>query len=112
MMMQDLDRAEALLLTWADFMRRPEPIAEGYPAKASGGFVESWIKDSEELSDAADLQEIGKIKASIDSLSQPHQRIIHKVHGISYMVWSFPNEDALYHAAKAAFDTHYFCGHK
>jgi hypothetical protein len=107
-MQRDIDPVEALLLKWADFMRRPEPIAEGYPVKASGGFVESWIKDSEELSDAADLQEIGKINASIDSLSQPHQRIIHKVHGISFMVWRFTNEAALYDAAKTALGAKYY----
>jgi hypothetical protein len=111
-MHREIDVVEGLLMKWADFMRRPENIAEGFPAQASGCLIPSWIKDSEELFDNADDVEIDKIKATLASLSQPHYRIINKRHGISYMVWSFPNEDALYHAAKQAFEAKHFTMHR
>lgn len=107
-MQREIDRAEALLMKWADWMRIPEGTAEWYPEKASGGFIESWRKDSEDEAHSADMYEIGKIKASIESLIQPHQRIIHKMHGISYMVWDFKDEEALYLAAKEAFSARHF----
>jgi len=106
-MMRDIDETESLLLKWAEFMRHGGEPVTGYPEKALG-FIESWIKDNEDLCEAADDYEMNKIQATIDSLSAPHNRIIHKVHKISHMVWSFPDEDALYLEAKGAFRARYF----
>jgi len=106
-MNRDMDEAEELLLKWAEWMRHGIEAPEGYPEKVSGLIV-SWVKDNEEMCEAADGYEMNKIQAAIDSLTAPHNRIIHKVHRISYMVWSFPDEDALYLAAKDAFRKRYF----
>jgi len=106
-MMRDIDEAEALLLKWAEFMRQGGVPVESYPNKATG-FIESWRKDNDDMCEEADGFEMGKIQAAIDSLSAPHNRIIHKVHKISHMVWSFPDEAALYLAAKDAFRKRYF----
>ena len=102
-MRRDIDETEKLLMRWADFMRNPGDAGLGYPAKASGGFIASWRKDGDEEAENADAYEIGKINASIESLVMPHQRVIFKHFRIGYLVWRFPNEDALYLAAKAAF---------
>ena len=102
-MQREFDAIEELLMRWADFMRNPGDAGLGYPAKASGGFISSWRKDSDEEMENADAYEIGKINASIESLVMAYQRIIFKHHRIGYLVWRFPNEDALYLAAKAAF---------
>ena len=111
-MQRDIDQAEELLLKWAEAMRAPEDVTAGYPAKASGGFIPSWIKDFEELADSADATEVGKLKASIDSLTQPHQRVIYKRHGIGYKVWRFVDEDGLYLVAKQAFWIIHTCAKK
>lgn len=108
MMQRDIDEAEALLIKWADYMLNPGAYGADYPDKASGGFIASWIKDSEELFELADEGEITKIGTAIDDLAQPHKRIIYKRHGVGYKVWSFPNEDALYLAAKTAFRVKFF----
>lgn len=107
-MQRDIDEAEALLLKWADWMRQPEIGAAWYPEKAAGGFIGSWIKDSEEEAENQDAYEIGKINACIDSLIQPHTRIIYKRFGLSHNVWHFSDEEGLYAAAKAAFRVKYF----
>lgn len=106
-MQRDIDQVEKLLIKWAEHMRSPEEMAASYPCKAPG-FIGSWIKDFEELCECADGQEMARINASIESLIPPHMRIIHKRHNLSYMVWSFQNEDALYDAAKSAFKIIYF----
>ncbi|ABR91437.1 Hypothetical protein mma_2207 [Janthinobacterium sp. Marseille] len=106
-MIRDIDEAEALLLKWAESMRHGGMPVEGYPEKALG-FIESWRKDFDDHCDEADTYEVSKIQSAIDSLTAPHNRIIHKVHKISHMVWSFPDEAALYLAAKEAFRVRYF----
>ena len=102
------DPIDAVLQRWAAWMRRPDQIAEGYPAKASGNFIASWRKDSEEEADAADGYEMGKANAAVDSLIQAHQRMIYKRHNLGYTVWRFADEDALYTAAKVSFGRKYF----
>jgi len=107
-MQRDIDATEAVLLRWADWMRRSEGISEGYPAKASGNFIASWRKDSEDEQEAADGYEMGKANAAVDSLVQAHQRMIYKRFNLGYTVWRFENEDALYTAAKVSFGRKYF----
>ena len=102
-MQREIDLIEELLMRWADFMRNPGDAGLGYPAKASGGFIESWRKDSDEEVENADAYEIGKIMASIESLPMMYQRIIYQHHRIGYLVWRFPDPDTLYLAAKDAF---------
>ena len=102
-MQREIDPIQELLIKWADAMRTPCNQGLGYPAKASGCLIPSWIKDSEENVAIADAEEIVKINASIESLIQPHQRIIFKHHRLAYLVWRFPNEDELYLEAVAAF---------
>jgi hypothetical protein len=106
-MQRDIDEAEQLLLKWADWMRAGGGNVRGYPRHAPG-FQPSWIKDNEELVDAADSYEMGKINATIESLSQPHQRIIYKHHNLGFKVWRFPDEEGLYLAATVAFRRKYF----
>ena len=106
-MQKDIDEIEALLMKWADWMSRGENLADDYPAR-SVGFIESWIKDDLDEWESADNYEMGKVNATIESLSVPHNRIIHKFHNVGFTVWSFPDESALYLAAKAAFKIKYF----
>jgi hypothetical protein len=84
-------------------MHRDEPLAEDYPSKAAGGFIPSWIKDDEELTEAADQRELESINASVDSLSFMHKRVVYHFHGIGYQVWQFADADKLYEAAKTSF---------
>ena len=98
--MRDLDVVEDLLDKWAKWMHSGDSIAEGYPQKAAGGFIESWIKDDEELVEAADQRELESINASVDSLSFMHKRVVYHMHGVGYGVWQFANTEALYEAAK------------
>lgn len=98
-MQRDIDEVESLLDMWADWMRKPEPIAEGYPAKASGGFIESWRKDSEDEADAAEAQTIEKINAAYDSLQRIYQESINRHYGLGARVWSFA-KDATFEDAK------------
>ena len=105
---RDVDIAADLLKKWAEWMRRDEPVAEGYPSKASGGFIQSWIKDSEELFDKADQREIEIINASVNSLNFIHQRVVYRVHGLGYLVWRFENLAKLYEEAKENFQRIYF----
>lgn len=106
-MQRDLEEVEELLLKWADWMRGADLEKIGYPSK-SLGVVESWIRDNEELVDAALQYQMGKVNATIDSLIEPHQRIIYKRHNIGFKVWRFSDEEGLYLAAKAAFAKKYF----
>jgi len=100
---REIDDIDALLEKWAEWMRRDELVAEGYPSKAAGGFIESWIKDDEELSDAADLRELESINASVDSLSFMHKRVVYHFQGIGYQVWRFADPERLYEEAKESF---------
>lgn len=107
-MQRDIDATEAVLLKWADWMRRSDPQVSGYPSKASGNLIGSWIKDAEDEQEAADGYEMGKANAAVDSLVQAHQRMIYKRHNLGYTVWRFADEDALYTAAKVSFGRKYF----
>lgn len=71
-MQRDIDQSEELLLKWAESMRAPEDAGLGYPAKASGGFTHTWIKDFDELADTADAIELAKINAAVNSLHVSH----------------------------------------
>ena len=73
---REFDEVEALLDLWADWMRRPEPLAEGYPAKASGGFVASWRKDDEDEEEARMAERVARINAAFDSLPRLYQEAI------------------------------------
>lgn len=108
-MHRDIDDAEAALIRWAEANARGQDSELGYPNKASGGFIASWIKDSEEMAAVADATDIEKINASIESLSVPHHHIIWKRHNIGYKVWNFGNEIELYGQAKEAFRIKHFC---
>lgn len=108
-MQRDIDTVEELLLKWADSMRKPDQGVQGYPNKASGGFTHSWIKDSDELVENANAEELVKIQAAIDSLKQPHYEVICKRHRIGRpLVWRWGNEVELYGHAKQAFKIIYF----
>lgn len=88
------EEVEKLLVLWADWMMRPEPLADGYPVKASGGFTESWIKDSEELADNAQAETIEKIDAAYRSLQRCYQEAINKHFGLGVNVWRFKTESS------------------
>lgn len=91
---QKADEVQHLLDLWADWMRKPEPIADGYPAKASGGFIESWRKDSEDLADAADADRLEKINAAFDSLAPIYRNAINRHYGLGHQVWRFAKGDS------------------
>lgn len=88
-MKRDIDEVQLLLDIWADWMRKPEPLADGYPAKASGGFIESWRKDSEDLADAADSDRLEKIDAAFNSLTPLYRDAIMRHYELGSQVWRF-----------------------
>lgn len=88
-MKRDFDEVQHLLDLWADWMRKPEPLADGYPEKASGGFIESWRKDSEELADAADADRLEKIDAAYNSLTPLYRDAIMRHYKLGSQVWRF-----------------------
>jgi hypothetical protein len=98
-MQRDIDDVQTLLDLWADWMHKPEPIAEGYPEKASGGFIESWIKDSEEAADSAQAETISKVNAAFDSLAPVYKEAINRHYGLGSQVWRFA-KDASFEDAK------------
>lgn len=88
-MQRDIDEVETLLDLWAEWMRRPSQEVQGYPAQASGGFVPSWCKDTEEAADAADSETIERINAAYDSLSRLYKDAINKHYRLGANVWRF-----------------------
>jgi hypothetical protein len=102
-MKRDFDEVEDLLAKWAEWMRRDEAIVEGYPSEASGGFIPSWRKDTEEMAAAADLRGLESINASVDSLSFMQRRVVYHFHSLGYLVWKFGHADTLYETAKDNF---------
>ena len=88
-MKRDFDEVQHLLDLWADWMRKPESLADGYPEKASGGFIESWRKDSEELADAADADRLEKIDAAYNSLTPLYRDAIMRHYKLGAQVWRF-----------------------
>lgn len=88
-MKRDIDEVQLLLDIWADWMRKPEPLADGYPEKASGGFIESWRKDSEDLADAADADRVAKIDAAFNSLTPVYRDAIFQHYQLGSQVWRF-----------------------
>jgi hypothetical protein len=98
-MQRDIDEVQTLLDIWADWMRKPEPLTEGYPSKASGGFIESWRKDSEDLADAADAERVERINAAYDSLAPIYRDAIMRHYKLGSQVWRFA-KDATFEDAK------------
>lgn len=88
-MQRDIDEVETLLNLWAEWMRRPSQEVQGYPAQASGGFVPSWCKDTEEAAEAADAETIERINAAYDSLSRLYKDAINKHYRLGANVWRF-----------------------
>lgn len=88
------EEVDKLLEIWADWMRRPEQLADGYPAEASGGFVTSWIQDSEEMGDRAEAARVEKIDAAYQSLQRCYQEAINKHFGLGVNVWRFKIESS------------------
>lgn len=80
-----MDKIECYLEKWADWMRLSDVSKCSYPKKASGGFVESWIKDNDDLLESADIECIIKIDASIESLDRCHQESINRYYKIRYI---------------------------
>lgn len=98
-MQREIDEVELLLDLWADWMRRPEPLADGYPEKASGGFIESWRKDDEDEEECRLAERISRINAAFDSLQTIHKDAILKHYGLGSRVWRFA-KDASFEDAK------------
>ncbi len=83
------DDIQSLLDRWCDWMNSPENLADGYPSEASGGFVPSWIKDSEEGAAAADATTVEKVDACYSSLKMRYQEAINRHYGLGVRVWMF-----------------------
>ena len=88
-MQRDLGEVEMLLTIWADWMHQGGDNVQSYPAKASGGFIESWIKDSSDLADNADAERIAKIDAAFESLKQCYKEPIRRHFNLGYQVWQW-----------------------
>lgn len=89
---RELDDVDVLLGMWADWMRHPEALAASYPDKASGGFIPSWCKDTEEAAECADAETIARIDAAFDSLLPRYKDVIYKHYSLSRSganVWRF-----------------------
>ena len=91
-MQRDIDEVQMLLDIWAEDMRRPPKDVQGYPSKASGGFIESWRKDSEDLADAADADRLEKINAAFDSIAPIYRNAINRHYGLGHQVWRFAKD--------------------
>jgi hypothetical protein len=100
-MNRDFDEVELLLELWVDWMRKPEPLAEGYPSKAAGGFIESWRKDDEDEEESRVAERISRINAAYDSLGRYHQEAINRQYSLGSRVWRFGTE-CTFEDAKAA----------
>lgn len=96
---RDIDEVQHLLDLWADWMHKPESIADGYPSKASGGFIESWRKDSEDAADAAELETISRVDAAFQDLAPIYKEAIFRHYDLGARVWRF-SKDATFEDAK------------
>lgn len=88
-MKRDVDEVELLLDLWAEDMKRPSNEVQGYPAQASGGFVPSWCKDTEEAAEAADTETIARVNACYDSLATIYRDAINRHYKLGANVWRF-----------------------
>lgn len=99
---RNLDEIDVLLGMWTDWMFRDEPIAEGYPSKASGGFIPSWRKDDQDTDDAIESATVEKVNACYESLGRYYQDPIDRHYGLGFRVWRFQNGGATFEDAKSA----------
>ena len=95
-----LDAIDYALQDWAEWMKRPE-VPQGYPARSAGMLAPSWIRDSEELYEAADMAKIEATDAAIDSLKALSRLAINVRFGLGAAVWRFNEHNRLYEQAKA-----------
>lgn len=89
---RELDDVDMLLGMWVEWMLRPEQLVEGYPAEASGGFIPSWCKDTEEAAACADAETIARVDAAFDSLLPRYKDAIYKHYSLTKSgtnVWRF-----------------------
>ena len=98
-MKEQFDEIDYALHDWAEWMRRPEP-PQGYPSRSAGMLAPTWIKDSEELYEAADVTKIEATNAAIDSLKTLSRLAINVRFGLSAAVWRFNEHNGLYETAK------------
>lgn len=98
-MQRDFDEVEMLLDMFAEDMRRPVNDVQGYPSEASGGFVATWCKDTEEAAAAADAETLVKIHAAYDSLGRRYKDAINKHYKLGANVWKF-SDPATFEDAK------------
>lgn len=89
-----------LLDLWADWMRKPEKLADDFPEDCQAqGFIPTWRKDFEEMVAAADADQLERINAAFDSLDTIYKQAIFRHYGLSSQVWRFAKdasfEDAL-----------------
>ncbi len=82
------DQVELLLDLWADWMRRPDPMANGFPPKSST-FIASWCKDFEEMANSADAERMDRINAAFDSLEPRFRDAILRHYRLGQAVWRF-----------------------
>lgn len=103
MMHRELDAIETLLLRWADSMR-PWEGNQGYPGKASGGFIASWCRDAEEQAEELEADECSRIDACIHDLPAQLRNVIYKRFNVGYLCWRWKDEMSVFQQAKAAIE--------
>lgn len=85
---QQPDEVEQLLDLWADWMRKPEPLVQGYPSE-SKNFIASWRKDFDDLANSADAEQMERINAAFDSLEPRYKDAILRHYKLGKSVWQF-----------------------
>lgn len=97
----EVSLVEAAIENWVEWMRRDEPITTGYPSKAAGMIVPSWIKDSEDAYDEVDNRLVEATDAAIDSLPRLSRLAVMAQFGFAPDVWTFHERSQLYARAKS-----------
>jgi hypothetical protein len=91
------DRVQMMLDEWADWMRKPESMSEGFPSEVSA-FITSWRKDFEDLTSAADAERMERINAAFDSLEPRFKDAILRHYKLGRSVWQFAHPASLFDA--------------
>lgn len=91
---------ESALEDWAEWMRQDEPLTAGYPSKAAGMLIPSWMKDAEEAYEEVDAQLVKATDAAIDSLPRLSRLAVMAHFRLAPDVWKFREASRLYAVAK------------
>lgn len=91
---RDIDEVQMLLDEWADWMRKPEPMVDGYPEEAPG-FLAGSLKDNEELLAVADAERMDRINTAVYDLAPVYRDAIMRHYKLGSQVWRFAQAASL-----------------